>query len=87
MSEGNKKQRTTVSIYGQQYTIVGKESSSHVVRVAEYVDHKMREIKNSNPYLDTTKLAVLTSINLVDEHLKLLEKLKEYENEEKEKDR
>lgn len=68
----NEKQRITVTIYGQQYTIVGHESPSHVKDVAQLVDDKMKEIKKRNIYLDTTQLAVLTSVNMVDDYLKLL---------------
>ncbi|GAE26144.1 hypothetical protein JCM9140_2176 [Halalkalibacter wakoensis JCM 9140] len=31
----------------------------------------MREIKKVNPYLDTTRLAVLTAVNIVDDYMKL----------------
>ncbi len=68
----NEKQRITVTIYGQQYTIVGRESPSYVKEVAQFVDEKMKEIKRKNSYLDTTRLAVLTSVNVVDDYMKLL---------------
>ncbi|GAE34875.1 cell division protein ZapA [Halalkalibacter akibai] len=71
MSKRNEKQRITVSIYGQHYTIVGEEPTAHVKEVAQTVDQKMREIKKRNPYLDTTRLAVLTAVNIVDDYLKL----------------
>ncbi|WLR50163.1 cell division protein ZapA [Bacillus tianshenii] len=82
---GDKKTRTTVDIYGQQYTIVGDEDSSRVRMVASMVDGKMREINEMNPYLDTNKLAVLTAVNIVHDYVKLqndYEKLKaKYEKE------
>ncbi len=71
VADEKKKQRTTVSIYGQPYTVVGNEPPSHVKEVAQHVDQKMREIKKRNPYLDTTRLAVLTAVNVVDEYKKL----------------
>lgn len=71
MGEEREKQRTTVSIYGQNYTIVGYETPTYVTDVANFVDEKMREIKRLNPYLDTTKLAVLTALNVVDDYKKL----------------
>ncbi|ASA97740.1 MULTISPECIES: cell division protein ZapA [Anoxybacillus] len=66
-----KKTRITVDIYGQQYSIVGTESSSHIRLVASIVDDKMREISAKNPTLDTSKLAVLTAVNIVHEYIKL----------------
>lgn len=71
MSQQNEKQRITVNIYGQQYTVVGQEPPAHVLEVAHVVDQKMREIKKRNPYLDTTRLAVLTAVNIVDDYMKL----------------
>ncbi|WP_100373707.1 cell division protein ZapA [Bacillus sp. FJAT-45037] len=80
MSKKKGKQRTTVSIYGHNYTVVGQESPAHVQEVALEVDQKMREIKKRNPYLDTTRLAVLTAVNVVDEYKRLLRKLEEDES-------
>ncbi|MCH1627320.1 cell division protein ZapA [Fredinandcohnia quinoae] len=65
------KTRTTVDIYGQQYSIIGSESTSHIRLVASIVDDKMREINGKNPYLDINKLAVLTAVNVVHDFLKL----------------
>ncbi|GKV68932.1 cell division protein ZapA [Sporosarcina sp. NCCP-2716] len=65
------KTRITVDIYGQTYTIVGTDSSAHVRQVATMVDNRMRELRARNPYLDTTKVAVLTAVNSVHDYLKL----------------
>ncbi|KUP05755.1 cell division protein ZapA [Bacillus coahuilensis m2-6] len=75
------KNRTTVDIYGQQYVIVGTEPTSHIRLVASMVDEKMREINSMNPSLDTTKLAVLTSVNTVHEYLKLKDQVEQLEKE------
>ncbi len=76
-----KKTRTTVDIYGQQYTIVGTESTSHVRLVASLVDDKMREISSSNPILDINKLAVLTAVNAVNDYLKVKDRIERLEAE------
>jgi cell division protein ZapA len=73
--------RTNVDIYGQQYTIVGTESTSQIRFVCSKVDDKMREIKSMNPSLDTGKLAVLTAVNAVNDYIKLKEKFEELERE------
>ena len=75
------KNRTTVEIYGQPYTIVGTETMEHIKTVANTVDEKMREIKNKNSSLGTNQLAVLTAVNAVNEYIKLKEKLEKIENE------
>jgi len=78
--------RITVDIYGQQYSVVGDESTSHIRMVAAIVDDKMREIHAKNPSLDINRLAVLTAVNVVhdyiklkDEHERLQEKLNQKE--------
>lgn len=80
MSE-QQKNRTTIDIYGQQYTIVGTESTSQIRFVGSKVDDKMREINSMNPSLDTSRLAVLTAVNAVNDYLKLQEKFEELERE------
>jgi cell division protein ZapA len=67
------KQRTTVSIYGQQYTVAGYDSPEYMKEVAAEIDAKMRELRKVNPYLDTTRLAVLTAVNVMDDFKKLEE--------------
>lgn len=76
-----KKIRTTVDIYGQQYAIVGTESSSHIRLVASMVDDKMREIGSKNPSLDVSKLAVLTALNAMNDLVKLKDQMEKLESE------
>lgn len=75
------KNKVTVDIYGQQYTIVGEESTEHLHKVATAVNEKMREIQSMNHSLETAKLAVLTAVNSVHEYYKLLEKSEALEEE------
>jgi len=79
--EEEQKTRVAVDIFGQTYTIVGSESSSHVREVASMVDDRMREISTRNPYLDSAKIAVLTAVNSVHDYLKLKEKIEQLEEE------
>ena len=60
-----------VDIFGSQYTIKqGSEDSAYILRVAAYVDQKMREINEKLPVASVAKVAVLTSLNLADELFK-----------------
>lgn len=68
-----KRTKITVEIYGQQYSVVGDESTSHMRMVAAIVDDKMREINAKNPSLDINRLAVLTAVNVVHDYIKLKE--------------
>lgn len=67
------KTRITVEIHKKKYTIVGSETPKHVQTVARLVDEKMHEIEKSNVYLDTTRLAVLTAVNTMNDYIKLKE--------------
>ncbi len=61
----------TVDIYGQKYTLMGESSTDHIQKVATYVDEKMNQISKKSPILDTTKISVLTAINIADELFRL----------------
>ena len=75
------KTRISVDIYGQTYKMVGSESSSHMRQVASIVDDKMRDVSSHNPYLDSTKIAVLAAVNSVHDYLKLKEQVEQMEEE------
>ena len=75
------KTRIAVDIYGQTYKMVGTETSSHMRLVASMVDDKMREISKHNPALDSAKIAVLTAVNTIHDHLKLKELVEQMEEE------
>ena len=67
MNESMKpKNKTTVTICGQDYTMVGVESPEHIKRVAIYVDRKMEETMLTYR-LSQPMAAVLTALNLADE--------------------
>src|SRR5699024_11603561 len=70
-----KRTKITVEIKDKEYTIVGTESKEHVEYVAHLVNDKMNEIHQANKHLDTSKLAVLTAINTMNEFVKLQEEL------------
>lgn len=70
MSDKNK---ISVEIFGQMYTVKGDTSAQHVRLVAGYVDDKMRQLSTRAKSLDTNKLAVLTAVNVADEYFRLKE--------------
>ncbi len=69
------KTKTIVRIAGKDYTICGTESAEYIHRVALRVNEKFKEIKSANPDLNNIQLAMLTSINLADEYLKMKDEL------------
>lgn len=72
-----KRTKVTVDIRNRQYTIIGSESEEHVQLVADLVNEKMTEIYKANKHLDTTKLAVLTAVNTMNDYIKLQEEFDE----------
>ncbi|RLQ97998.1 cell division protein ZapA [Falsibacillus albus] len=73
--------KTTVTIYNQQYDIVSSESIEHIHLVASIVDEKIRELNEKNPYLGQNRLAILTAVNAVHDLIKLEEKNAQLEEE------
>lgn len=67
------KTRVNIEIYNRSYKIVGTEPAHHVRLVASLVDQKMKDIQQANGKLDTTRLAVLTAVNTMNDYLKLKE--------------
>lgn len=63
------KKKTTVTICGRDYTMVGLESEEHMKRVAAYVDRKMEELLFATR-LPQPMVAVLTAMNIADDLIK-----------------
>jgi len=67
MPTGVDKNIVKVKILDKTYALRATKSPEHLQQVAAFVDERLREMKESMPDLSTTKLAVLTSINIADE--------------------
>jgi len=65
--------KITVSIYNEDYVVKGNENGEYIHMLAAYVDHRMKMLGQRNSQLSTTKIAVLTALNLADELNKLQE--------------
>ncbi|MBE6908076.1 MAG: cell division protein ZapA [Ruminococcaceae bacterium] len=61
--------RVTVSICGEEYTLVAEEAPSYMQKVGGYVDTKMGELIESAK-VGRTDAAVLTAVNIADELFK-----------------
>ncbi|WP_414046148.1 cell division protein ZapA [Macrococcus equi] len=73
---GEFKNRITVTIHDQHYTIIGEDEPSHIRHVASLVDDRINEIARMSAGLDTSRKAVLAAVNIMDDYVKLQE---EYE--------
>lgn len=76
-----KKTRIAVKIYNEYYTLVGSDNEDHLRQVAEAVDSNITAIASKSPGLDTTRKAVLTACNIMDDYIKLKEKYEALEKE------
>jgi cell division protein ZapA len=71
MVEVAMRNKVGVRISGKEYTLVGEESERYILNLAYFVDKKISEMLKLNPMLSTSMAAVLTSVNVADEYLKL----------------
>ncbi|HEY0829001.1 MAG TPA: cell division protein ZapA [Bacilli bacterium] len=71
------KNRITLDIYGTPYKFVGQSSTNHIRLVAAQVSEQMHKMAVNFPQLDTTRLAVLTAVNMADENFKLKQEWEE----------
>ena len=61
--------RVTVTIRGQQYTLLAPEGQEYVQRVAAYVDEKLAQTASAGN-MALVDCAVLTALNIADERFK-----------------
>lgn len=57
-----------VEIFGQTYKLRADEDSEYVQNLAAYVDGRMREVARQTSAVDSMKVAVLTALNIADDH-------------------
>jgi cell division protein ZapA len=54
-------------IFGQSYTIHGELDEAYVLKLANYVDQKMRAVAGATSTVDTQRVAVLAALAIADE--------------------
>ena len=60
--------RVTVKIYGQEFTIAGDKSEEEIIRIAEYVDNKMRLISRVAGDAGQGSIGILSAVNIAEEY-------------------
>ena len=68
------KEKITVKILDQEYQLLSEETSEHVKKVADFVDKRLREIREQGPSLSEKKLAILAAFHIASDYFHLLEK-------------
>src|SRR6202140_5107387 len=56
-----------VEIFDQVYNLRGSDSE-YILKLAEYVDGKMRAVSEQTATVDSVRLAVLAALNIADEY-------------------
>ena len=56
-----------VEIFDQGYNLRGSDAD-YIIKLAEYVDAKMRAVSEQTHTVDTARLAVLAALNIADEY-------------------
>ncbi len=64
----------TVNIFGQSYKIRTDASEEYVKRIVDYINNKMEKISQDNPSMPSSKIVVLTILEIADELFQLKEK-------------
>ena len=64
-------QSIRVEIYNQTYNIRSDGDNEYILRLAEYVDSKMREISSGTLTVDSLKVAILAALHVADEYHQL----------------
>ncbi len=73
-----------VEIFDQVYNLRGSDAE-YIVKLAEYVDAKMRAVSEQTSTVDSVRLAVLAALNIADEYHLLKRKVEVPKSELKER--
>ena len=65
-------QPVKVTILEQEYLVRSEEDREQVYRVAEYVNEKLSEIRDSAEGLSEKKTAILAALNIASEYFQIL---------------
>ena len=66
MQDASNNDSVRVEIFDQGYNLRGTDPE-YILKLAEYVDIKMRAVSQQTHTVDTARLAVLAAINIADE--------------------
>ena len=56
-----------VNIFGAEYVLKATENQDEIIKIAAYVDQKMKEIDRSQNLNSNMKLAILAALNIAEE--------------------
>ncbi len=66
-----KKNKVTVEVYGETYSLKSDIETNQVLKVAALVDERMKKIAKSNLCLSPSRIAILAALTIAEELLQL----------------
>ena len=70
-------QSIRVEIYNQTYNIRSDGDNDYILKLADFVDRKMREIASGTLTVDSLKVAILAALHIADEYHRLESELEQ----------
>ena len=65
-------QPVKVRILDHEYLVTSEEDQEQVQRIAEYVNEKLREVRDNTEGLSEKKTAILAALNIASEYFQVL---------------
>ena len=65
-------QPVKVRILDREYLVSSDEDQAQVQKIADYVDEKLREVRENTEGLSEKKTAILAALNIANEYFQLL---------------
>ena len=57
-----------ITIFGQEYSVKAPADPTYIIKIAEYVDTKMREVQSGfSSTQSSNRIAILSAMNITDE--------------------
>lgn len=60
-----------VTIFGQTYTVNGDAPREYMLQLAEYLNDKMEDVRNTTGISNPAQVAILAALNMADEYFQL----------------
>ena len=80
MPQNTNEHKVTVTIYGEEYPIVGYSDPSYISKIADLVDTRMKETAKSSKIAARDKVAILSALSIASELFEKRDELGTIEN-------
>jgi cell division protein ZapA len=64
--------KVTIKIKDREYAIRGSDDTEQILKVAEYVDKKLKEISDSKKELSEDRAAILAALDIAGDYFQLI---------------